>query len=129
MTHPRIIIKPDWKDASGNSRRGCILRPEHLQNPKVMRILEVAAETAPDLIDDEMVVSEGWRDIRDTPDAHERFEAFDFSLNQIDGDESQRRKIGIAWAGRMVRKLGDGHFVQAHGTGRGLHIHAQIRKR
>ncbi len=94
-----------------------------------MRILEVAAETAPDLIDDEMVVSEGWRDIRDTPDAHERFEAFDFSLNQVEGDGGSRNNIGAHWSQRMQAKLGNDYYVLCHGTGRGLHLHAQLRKR
>lgn len=123
---PRIVIKADWGE--NNSRRGCILTLLHLRNPRVMRILDVACETAPTLIDDEMLVSEGYRNIRDTPDAHERHEAFDFSLNQLGGNESRRREVGERWASRMFLKLGNDYYKEVHGTSTNLHIHCQIRK-
>ncbi len=127
MSTPRILIKPDWF-VHGDRQRGCILTLQHLRNPRVLRILEAAAETAPTLIDNEMLVSEGWRDIRDTPDAHERHEAFDFSLNQVAGHGKPHRLVCDAWAERMQAKLGDDYYVVVHGTGTNLHIHCQIRK-
>ncbi len=123
---PRVIFKADW--GHNNSRRGAILTLEHLRNPRVMRILEAAAETAPKLIDNEMLVSEGWRDIRDTPDAHERHEAFDLSLNQLACHEGQRKYDAQNWANCLRAKLGDDYTVLIHGTGTNLHIHAQIKK-
>ncbi len=113
----RLIIKADWQDGE-RDRRGCILTQEHLQNPMVMLILDVALETAPAGMD--VIVTEGWRDIRDTPDAHERFHAFDFSLGDLSIVGGKR------WADDMGAKLGDDYYVVCHGPN--WHVHAQIRK-
>lgn len=114
----RLIIKADWNDGI-NDRRGCILALEHLKSPMVMRILEVALETAPTGMD-EIIASEGHRDIRDTPDAHERFHSFDFSVGDLSVTGGNR------WATAMQDKLGDDFYVECHGPI--WHIHAQIRK-
>lgn len=121
--YPRIVIKDDRDSGIG---RGCILCVEQLEDQRVVRILTVAARTAPQLIDNEMLASEGWRDTRDGRDLHEDFRAFDISLNQINGDRMFRERAGIAWAARIRAKLGDDYDVIVHGSGRNLHLHIEF---
>lgn len=116
----RLVIKADWGE--NGERRGCILTQAHLVNPQVMRILEAACRTTQRA---EVVASEGWRPGRGTPDAHNRYEAFDFSLGDR-GSMETRIAQGDDWAKRMKNMLGDDYYVVCHGPV--WHVHAQIRK-
>ena len=121
---PRIVFKDD---RDSNIGRGAMIFWGHLLEDRI-RMVRVAAQTAPDLIDNTMVVSEGWRKIRTTLDLHERCCAFDISLNQLAGTSgfSDRKTIGEAWAARIREALGPGYDVIVHGEGWNLHIHIEL---
>ena len=119
---PRIIFKDDRDSGVG---RGCVLYAGHLRE-EVIGMIRVAAQVAPDLIDNTMVVSEGYRSIRPTRDLHEELRAFDISFNQIQGDYEVRRKVGIEWSDRIRRRLGFGYDLKVHGVGTNLHLHIEL---
>jgi len=125
---PRLIIKADWKDGSGKDRRGCILT-EGNTRPEVWAIVQSALRTAPHHMT-EVIVSEGWRDIRDTLDFHELNNAFDISLWGTSDDLEERRTIGDAWAARMrvdlIARQGVNYDVSCHGKDWNVHVHAEL---
>ncbi len=125
---PRLIIKADWEDGGGNARRGCILTAGNTR-PEVWAIVQSALRTAPVGMT-EVIVSEGWRKIRDTLDFHERNEAFDISLRGTSDVLKDRRTIGDAWAARMrvdlIARMGVNYDVSCHGKEWKVHIHAEV---
>ena len=125
---PRLIIKADWEDGGGNARRGCILT-EGNTRPEVWAIVQSALRNAPHDMT-EVIVSEGWRKIRDTKDCHELNNAFDISLHGTSDDLDERRTIGDAWAARMrvdlINRMGVDYDVSCHGRSWNVHIHAEL---
>lgn len=122
MNHgPRIVIKDDRDSAIG---RGCVLYAGHFR-PELACIPYWAAHTAPDGVET-VVISEGWRDIRESRDLHEELRALDLSLNVIPGDFAARMAAGQKWAERLRVKLGPDYDVIVHGQGSNLHIHAEL---
>lgn len=125
---PRLIIKADWVDGSEKKRRGCILT-EGNTRPEVWAIVQSALRTAPVGMT-EVIVSEGWRNIRTTLDLHERNGAFDISLWGTSDDLEERRTIGDAWAARMrvdlIARQGFNYDVSCHGKDWNVHIHGEV---
>ncbi len=122
MRHgPRIIIKDD-RDSS--IQRGCVLYAGHFR-PELACIIYHAAQTAPHEVS-AIIVSEGWRKIRDSRDLHEELRAFDLSLNVISGDFGERRQVATSWADRMRKRLGEDYEIIVHGKDANLHIHVEL---
>lgn len=121
---PRIVFKDDRDSSIG---RGAVLYWGHFLEDRIAMV-RVAAQTAPDLLENTMVVSEAYRKIRERLDLHERLLAFDISLNQMAGVDgfSARKLHGEAWADRIRAALGPGYQVIVHGEGRNLHIHIEL---
>lgn len=118
----RIIFKDDRDSQVG---RGCVLYAGHFR-PEVIAIVYCAALEAPETKDGEIVVSEGYRDIRNSRDLHEELRAFDFSLNGVNGDHDFRAAVGVQWADRTNRRLGPGYHTAVHGIGSNLHMHIEL---
>lgn len=121
---PRIVFKDDRDSAVG---RGAVLFWGHfLDGPR--QIIIAAAQTAPAFVDNVMLVSEGWRHVREARDLHRELRAFDFSLNRLAGVSgfSHRKIAGEAWATRMRAVLGPGYDIEVHGEGENLHLHAEL---
>lgn len=118
---PRIIFKDD-RDSS--IQRGAVMYGAHFR-PEMALIYYHAAQTAPTGLKT-MVVSEGYRKIRDTRDLHQELRGIDLSLNTIEGDEAERRSQGTFWATRLQEALGPDYTVIVHGAGRNLHIHIEL---
>ncbi len=94
--------------------------------PEVIRIVYVAAQTSRGQTGPHIVVSEGYRKIRDTRDLHQELRAFDISLNTLPGDFEERERRGTEWAERMKAELGPDYTVIVHGGGHNLHIHVEL---
>lgn len=121
-THgPRIIFKDDRDSSIG---RGCVLYAGHMR-PEAAVIVYEAAQTAPDELE-QIVISEGWRQIRPYRDLHEELRAFDLSLNGIHGDHTTRLDVGLAWAVRLREALGPDYEIVVHGSGTNLHLHCEL---
>jgi hypothetical protein len=122
MKGPRIVFKDDRDSRVG---RGCHLHAGHFR-PEMAKVIYEAALTAPREAD-VMVVSEGWRHIRDSRDLHEEGRAFDLSLNIVTGlSFDQRKTMGTEWSNRLRAKLGRDYDVIVHGDGGNLHIHVEL---
>lgn len=119
---PRIVFKDDRDSAIG---RGCILHRGSLR-PEVMAIVIAAARTAPPLEGNVLIVSEGWRNIREQRDLHEELRAFDISVHNIIILSEPRRAHAELWAERMSEDLGGEYDVVLHGEGSNLHIHGEF---
>lgn len=125
----RIIFKDDRDSRIG---RGCILNLAHLR-PEVIIMVRAAGAMAPVMDGNYMLVSEGWRSIRERRDLHKEGLAFDVSLNNVvGGEEYNRRKvIGEAWGQRTSERLNLSEFgvtyqIEVHGTGSNLHMHMEM---
>jgi len=94
-------------------------------------MVAAAAETAPDGME-EMHVSEGWRDVRDSRDLHEELRAWDISARGVvDKEYPSGRTYSVRaqldqWADRIRGQLGPAYTVVVHDTGSGLHIHIEL---
>ncbi len=123
---PRIIFKDD---RDSNIGRGCVIYQGMLR-PEIMCMVEAAAETAPDGME-EMHVSEGHRSIRDSRDLHEELRAWDISarglpaIGAANNEVTQSKHMGV-WANRIQEQLGPAYTVVVHDTGSGLHIHIEL---
>ena len=112
---PRIIFKDDRDSSIG---RGCVVYQGMLR-PECICMVAAAAETAPGGME-EMHVSEGWRDVRDSRDLHEELRAWDISGRGLDTFQLN------LWSDRIGEKLGPAYTVVVHDTGSGLHIHIEL---
>ena len=119
---PRIHFKTDQESTIN---RGAVMYAAHFR-PEIACIPYWAARTAPPGLE-RIVVSEGYRKIRDSLDLHEQYRAMDLSLNVIDGDEAERRSVGTFWAKRLEEALGPDYLVLVHGAGANLHIHVALK--
>lgn len=124
---PRIVFKDDRDSSIG---RGAIMFWSHFVSP-MSDLLVAMAQTAPALIDNTMVVSEGWRDIRTSRDLHEELRALDFPLNKLVGITvwGERQDAGLMWVERaravLRPDLRPGFQFEVHGSGEGIHVHAE----
>ncbi len=118
---PRILFKDDRDSSIG---RGCVLYAAQLR-PEVIAIVTACARTAPTLRSDTMIVSEGYRSIREKRDLHKESRAFDISCNQIP-DEAKREEIARDWAIRIRSDLGPDYEVIPHGAGANFHLHIEL---
>lgn len=110
-------------------KAGVVLRRAHFL-PHMVRILMVAFDTQPPTDDGRLVVTEAWRDIRDSLDLHEHCAAFDFRCKNLTAaNQGDREAKGHAWAQEMQIRLGSDYDVLAHGEGDGFHIHAEFDPR
>ena len=125
----RIIFKDDRDSSIG---RGCILNLAHLR-PEVIVMVRAAAATAPIMDGNYILISEGWRSIRERRDLHKEGRAFDVSLNNVVGGEDYARRlvIGRAWGQRTsellnITEFGRTYQIEVHGTGTNLHMHMEM---
>ena len=118
---PRVIFKDDRDSSIG---RGCVIYQGMLR-PEIICMPAAAAETAPAGME-EMHVSEGHRDIRDSRDLHEEMRAWDISARGVPGSYLSAEMEMRGWAGRIREKLGPDYTVVVHDTGSGLHIHIEL---
>ena len=130
---PRIVFKDDRDSSIG---RGCIIYPGMLE-PDIILMVQIAAEEAPPLEDQIMVVSEGWRPTNPSGrvgrDEHKNLRAWDISYNQILITEhtipeyilSRRHEVGDFWAARVKKRLPMYYDVKSHGEGLNKHMHME----
>lgn len=121
---PRILWKSGEKGAFGFSRH---------YSPEVATIIRFAAETAPSLKENTMVIVEGWRAPRESVSLHPACKAID--IRAIDSlmrpgailgeSEDQKLALGNRWAIRLRQKLGDDYDVVFGTTGHLSHIHIE----
>ena len=99
--------------------------------PHVWKLLDIAADTAPSLKNDTLVVTEGWRLPRHPDDAHSWCLAFDLRIHNILEDHEEARKLAAwAWVKRMRAVLDDPRYqFDVHGEGRNAHIHMEFDPR
>jgi len=111
-------------------KTGVKLRSAH-GLPHVWRMLEVAAETAENLANDTMVVTEGYRDARHPDDAHTWCLAFDLRIHNIQLEGSLARyNAAWAWVKRMRAVHQDPRYqFVVHGEGANAHIHMEFDPR
>ncbi len=123
MNHgPRIIVKADANSSIG---RGCILYGAHFR-PEMACIPYWVARTAPEELD-EVVLTEGWRDVRDSRDLHEELRGIDVSLNGLaDGGGESKKSKAESWAARLRERLGSDYQVILHGDGLNYHMHCEL---
>lgn len=119
---PRIIFKDDRDSAV---HRGCVVYAAHLR-PEIICMVEAAAQTAPPLKFNTLIVSEGHREIRDTRDLHEEARAWDISLNQVDCKPDDLKAFALMWTEAIEELLGPSYDVVAHGKGLNYHIHIEL---
>lgn len=106
-----------------------VLRTAHFR-PHMVQIIMVAFATQPETTDGKLVITEGWRDIRDSLDFHEHCAAFDFRCkNLVGASQEERERQGHAWAAVMRERLGSDYDVIAHGEGDNFHVHAEFDPR
>ena len=118
----RIIFKRDSESSVG---RGAVIYRAHLR-PEMSLILYWAAYYAPEELD-EMWVTEGWRNIRESRDLHEECRAFDIDCTRIIAPTySLRYVISQNWAKSLSEELGSDYQVILHGGEKGLHLHVEL---
>ena len=127
---PRIVFKP--------GPTGAWLHAEHLFDPMVCRIIAVAAETAPQLRNNVLVVTEAYR--KATPgrrDLHAHFRAFDFrtgvasplyegAIVASPNSRIERFRAANRWSERMAERLGKDCDVIFGPPNHVDHIHAEF---
>lgn len=120
----RIILKRDSESKVG---RGAVLYAAHLR-PEMALILYHGALTAPrELKDNEVWVTEGWRDVRDSRDLHREMRAFDFDCTRIQArGHPLRYTIAREWAKDLQDALGPDYQVVLHGGEKSLHLHIEL---
>jgi hypothetical protein len=126
---PRIVFK------SGD--KGAFMHARHFHDPWTCRLLAVAAETAPPLRKDVLVVTEGWR--KGTPgkrDQHTHFKGLDIRTGiespNLEGaivgspnSRINRIRAAKAWCERMEDRLGTDYDI-VFGDSRHInHIHGE----
>ena len=119
----RIIFK---RDEESNVNRGAILYRAHLR-PEIVSILYWAAFYAPEELGNEMWVTEGWRNIRETRDLHEECRAFDIDCTRIEADSHEERyEVAKIWGILLQEELGPDYQVILHGGAERLHLHVEL---
>ncbi len=121
---PRVV----WKD--GESGAYCFSR--HYA-PEIAAMVRVAAETAPTLRDNTLVLTEAWRPGHSQASLHPACKAID--IRAVDGadrpgaivgaDEAEQTVAGDRWAERMRQKLGDNYDVVFGDQKHINHIHVE----
>lgn len=119
-------------------KKGVILRPAH-GLPHVWCMIECAVRQAPDLRNDELVITEAWRHARHPDDAHTWCLAFDLRIHNIIGaipnpsdqlDSEGRVAAAWVWVRRMRAELDDPRYqFDVHGIGGNAHIHMEFDPR
>ena len=107
------------------------LKLGHLR-PHMSHLLEALLATAPETEDGIMWVTEGYRPERHANDAHTWGNAWDIrSKNVIADDWDELEIIMTEWGAETNALLGDSPAYQfeAHGSGTGLHLHAEYDPR
>lgn len=120
---PRIIVKDDRDSSIG---RGCEQYAWHYR-PEMACIPRAAAASVPWFCT-LVRLTEGYRDIRDTPDDHEDFNAFDITAEFENGDRISYSEY-FEMAVRMKVFLGPDYGYKVHGERLGLHIHFRFKRR
>lgn len=116
---PVIIIK---RDAESTIDRGCRLYSSHWR-PEIALIPRIAGATAHPKTT-AVWLTEGYRNIRDTPDKHEELCAFDITWRLTDG--ALPTKAQYTDSKRMMSIfLGPDYDILVHGEGTALHIHCE----
>lgn len=120
---PRALFKTDEQSSIG---RGCVLYAAHFR-VEVAYIFYAVLKTAPEGMD-EVLFSEGYRNIRETRDLHEELRAVDVSCAELPGctDYNERANKANEWARRLQLVLGDDYDVVAHGGANNLHLHVEL---
>ncbi len=120
---PRILFKTDDQSSIG---RGAVTYGGHFR-PEMAKILWAVAKAGRRWNWEEIIVSEGHRDIRDTRDLHKELRAFDFVCHEIEGDEARRHSIYKGWRDATNTLLDDSDYqIIVHGEGGGLHMHIEL---
>lgn len=120
---PRIIVKDDRDSSIG---RGCEQYAWHYR-PEIAAIPRAAAASSP--WNTRIVrLTEGYRNIRDTPDDHEDFNAFDITVELPAGARANKAEYE-QMAFRMKLFLGPDYGFLVHGEDAALHIHFRYRRR
>lgn len=124
MKGPRVIVKRDEESSVG---RGCHLTGAHFV-PEMAKIVWAACRTAHPVIVAVVMLTEGYRNIRDARDMHEECRAFDITTRD------QRGAIGTeamyeVMAANMGDLLGPDYDIIVHGEGNNLHIHCEYDPR
>jgi hypothetical protein len=126
---PRIVCK------AGES--GACMYAEHFNDPMLCRLLTVAAETAPPLRKDMLVVTEGYREARPGKrDLHARLKALDFRTGienpLLDGailaspnSRINRIRAAKGWVERMEARLGTDFDIVFGDSKHINHIHGE----
>lgn len=111
-------------------KKGVNVRPAH-GLPHIWKLLEVAAETAPEMDDDHIVVTEAWRLPRHPDDAHTWCNAFDLRIHNIaERSADEREDAAWAWVKRMRAEHLDSRYqFVVHGEGANAHIHMEFDPR
>lgn len=121
---PRILWKSGDHGAYGFSRH---------YSPEVACMVRFAAETAPTLKENTMVIVEGWRAPLERASLHPACKAID--IRAIDGlmrpgailgeSEEQKVLLGRRWASRLRDKLGEDYDVVFGDPNHLSHIHIE----
>ena len=120
---PRIMAK--------EGTDGAYLFPTHYRDPRICRLIRIAAETAPPLIGQVLVITEGWRD---KDDQHGRMQAIDFRtgiespelLGAISGsDRFTRMALAHEWVDKQRKRLGTDYYIKFGDPQHITHIHGQ----
>jgi len=119
---PRVFVKRDEESSVG---RGAILYGAHWR-PEIAAIVWAACVASKDVSPGikEVILTEGYRDIRDTRDLHEELRALDITFRL---DHQLRPTLGeyARLRDRMKELLGPDYDVLAHGEDTQLHIHSE----
>lgn len=119
----RIIFKRDYESKVG---RGAVIYRAHLR-PEMSLILYWAAYYAPEELNGEMWVTEGWRNIRESRDLHKECRAFDIDCTRIKTSSySTSYVIAQKWAKSLSEELGSDYQIILHGGEKGLHLHVEL---
>tara|TARA_B100000959_G_C14963979_1_gene616957 strand:+ start:1131 stop:1511 length:381 start_codon:yes stop_codon:yes gene_type:complete len=119
----RIIFKRDSESSIG---RGAIIYHAHFR-PEISVILYWAAFHAPNELNGEMWVTEGWRNIRESRDLHKECRAFDLDCTRIEAKNYLvRYKIAQRWANLLTEELGPDYQVILHAGEKALHLHVEL---
>ena len=114
------------RDEESAVNRGAVMYAAHFR-PEIALIIEQAAYLAPELKADQMWVTEGWRDIRDSRDLHKELRAIDIDCTRVIAQRYPLRyTISQAWAKRLSEALGPSYQVILHGGEKTLHLHIEL---
>jgi hypothetical protein len=116
---PRIFVKRDSESSVG---RGCVLYAAHFR-PEIAMIPRAAAACAP-AGTEEVWLTEGYRNIRDSPDRHEMLCALDITYRLI-GDIACTVEMYVASSWAMSTYLGPNYDIPHPKHGSAPHIHCE----